>query len=81
VPSLEQRIVKVIADATGVPVAEVIPQSELASLGMGSLERIECVLNIEEAFEIELDEADLRRFRTVQDVIDAVIRAGARPRP
>lgn len=76
-PSVQERVVELIADAAGVPAEEVSPQVELSSLGMGSLERLECVLNIEDAFEVELDEADLRALRTVQDVVSAVQRAVA----
>ena len=72
--TVERRVVALIADAAGVAPEEIGVGSELSSLGMGSLERLECVLNLEDAFKVELDEADLRRFRTVQDVIDAVRR-------
>jgi len=49
--------------------------AELASLGMGSLEQIECVMALEDELQIELPIADLRNLRTVEDVIEAVRQA------
>jgi len=39
---------------------------------MDSLARIECVLGLEDTFKIELDQSELWKVRTVQDVIDLV---------
>lgn len=66
-----------IGDAAGVPASDITPAAELTALGMQSLEKIECVLNIEDAFEVQLHEPDLWRLKTVGDVIDAVRRAMA----
>jgi acyl carrier protein len=41
---------------------------------MESLEKLECVLSLEDALHIEIKEDDLWRLKTVQDVIDAVRR-------
>lgn len=75
--TLEQRIVKTLSRSAMVPEELVHPDAELASLGMGSLEQIECVMALEDELEIELPIADLRTLRTVEDVIDAVRQAAA----
>jgi acyl carrier protein len=74
-PDHVQTVIDIIADAAGRPAESLTPDVELASLGMGSLEMLECVLNIEDALKLEMDEPDLRRLRTVQDVLTAVRRA------
>jgi len=74
-PDAVQTVIDIIADAAGRPADNVTPDVELTSLGMGSLEMLECVLNIEDALKVEMDEPDLRKLRTVQDVLTAVRRA------
>jgi acyl carrier protein len=56
-------------------VSQIRPETKLSELGMDSLEQIECVLSLEEAFKIELNEAVLWKLRTVQEVIEAVNQA------
>jgi len=56
-------------------VSQIRPETRLSELGMDSLEQIECVLSLEDAFKIELNEAVLWKLRTVQEVIEAVNQA------
>ena len=80
--SLEQRVVALLSRSAMIPEEAVALDSELESLGMGSLEQIECIMAIEEELEVELPIADLRKLRTVSDVVqavrDAATDAGAR---
>jgi len=71
-PSLDQRVISIISRAAMVPEACVRPETPLLSLGIGSLEQIECVFAVEDALKVELDAPELWQARTVQDVIDAV---------
>ena len=70
--SLDARVVTLLSRSAMVPEEMVRPDAELAALGMGSLEQIECVMALEDELQVELPVADLRNLRTVQDVIDAV---------
>jgi acyl carrier protein len=76
--SIERRVIELVASAADLTPAEIDPAAELTSLGMGSLERLECVLNIEDALQVELDESDLRKLRTVRELISAVESASSR---
>ena len=77
--SLEARVMQIISRSAMVPVESVTPSTPLASLGIGSLEQIECVFAVEEELKVELDQPELWQARTVQDVVDAVTRALASP--
>ena len=47
------------------------PQTELVSeLSINSLDLVELVCAFEVAFDIEVDEKDIRKFSRVQDIID-----------
>ncbi|HJR59889.1 MAG TPA: acyl carrier protein [Vicinamibacterales bacterium] len=72
---LDTRIVRIISRAAMVPEETVTPDTTLASLGIGSLEQIECVFAVEEELQVELDQPELWKARTVQNVIDAVAKA------
>lgn len=66
---------RIISRAAMVSPDQVKPETSLASLGIGSLEQIECVLAVEDELKVEIDTPSLSQTRTVQDVIDAVERA------
>ena len=73
--ALDAKVVTLLSRSAMISEELVRPDAELASLGMGSLEQIECVMALEDELQIELPVADLRNLRTVQDVIDAVRQA------
>jgi len=75
VKTVEERVTKIIGSAVMDDVSQIRPETNLSELGMDSLEQIECVLSLEDAFKIELNEAVLWKLRTVQEVIEAVNQA------
>lgn len=73
--TLEERVVRVISRAAFVPEQELSPDANLAALGIGSLERIECVLALEDELHVELPQINLQALRTMRDVVDVVRQA------
>ena len=73
--SVEARIIRIVSRATLAPESAVRPETLLSSIAIGSLEQIECVLAVEEAFQVELDPQELWQSRTVKDLVEAVERA------
>ncbi len=71
---VEDKVTELISRASGVPAADIKPEAKLSDLDMESLEKLECVLSLEDALQVEIKEDDLWRLKTVQDVIDAVRR-------
>jgi acyl carrier protein len=78
VTAVAMRVNRVLSRTAMVPEHKVTPEANLAALDIKSLEQIECILALEDEFQIELHQPDLRTLRTVQDVIDAVQQALAR---
>ena len=71
----QEKITRILSKTAMIDPSKIQLQSKLDELGIDSLDRIECVLSIEEDFKVELREADLWTLRTVQDVVDSVQQA------
>lgn len=72
-PATIERVCRILADQLGLDEAQVVPGARIdADLGADSLDRIELVMVLEEAFDIDItdDQADL--ILTVQDAVDAI---------
>ncbi len=78
--NVEEGVTHIISKAVMDNFSEIRPETKLSELGMDSLEQIECVLSLEEAFKVELNEAAMWKLRTVQEVIEAVNQALAAAR-
>ena len=59
-----------VAVNTTFPLASVTPETELAVLGLGSLDTITLLFEIEEAFDITIPNNAIPEIITVRDMID-----------
>jgi len=72
--TVEARIKGIIADQLGVGVDELGGDKAFVDdLGADSLDLVELMMAIEEAFEIEIPEEESETIRTVQDAIGYVL--------
>jgi acyl carrier protein len=70
---IEEKIQKIIAEQLGVKPTEIISKAKLVDdLGADSLDSVELVMAIEEAFGFEMPDEDVEQIRTVQDLVDYV---------
>jgi acyl carrier protein len=68
-PELGARIRELVAEQLGVNPSELSPDANiLEDLGADSLDVVEMVMAIEEAFDIEISDEDAESMRTVGDV-------------
>jgi acyl carrier protein len=73
---LETKIRSIVAQQLGVESGEVTPDANiLDDLGADSLDVVELVMSLEEAFDIEVPDEDVEEMRTVGDVERYVIQA------
>ena len=70
--STQEIVKKVIARIAMVPTKEVTEAATISQLGVSSFDRIECVLALEDAFQVELPQEVLENARTVGDLNRAV---------
>lgn len=70
-----ERVLAVLADQTQKPVGQITPEQSLADdLKLDELDMVELVMEIEETFGITIDDDEVERLKTVQDLIDLVER-------
>ncbi len=76
--SLEQKVKVIVADQLGVDLAELrADASILDDLGADSLDVVEMIMSLEEAFDIEVPDEHVEEMRTVADIERYIIRAVA----
>jgi len=72
--TIETKVRKIIAEKLSrVDIEDVLPEASLVDdLGADSLALVELMMTMEEQFEIDMDEDESDKLRTVQDVIDYI---------
>ncbi len=68
-----EKVKQIIGEQLGVDESEVTPTASFVDdLGADSLDQVELVMALEEAFSVEIPDEDAEKIRTVQDAIDYV---------
>ena len=66
--SVESKIKEIIAEQLGINEEDISEGSSLSDdLGADSLDVVEIVMALEEEFEVEIEDADVDKFDTVED--------------
>jgi acyl carrier protein len=67
--TVQHRIREIVCEQLGVDPAELLPEASiLDDLGADSLDVVELVMALEEAFDIEVPDSDVEAMRTLGDV-------------
>jgi acyl carrier protein len=73
VKQIVEKVRQIIKEQLGVEEDEITPTASFVDdLGADSLDTVELVMALEEAFDIEIPDNDAEKMRTVQDVIDYI---------
>jgi acyl carrier protein len=68
-----EKVKQLISEQLGVDEAEVTPSASFVDdLGADSLDQVELVMALEEAYDLEISDADAEKILTVQDAISYV---------
>jgi len=71
--NVAEKIKQIVSEQLGVDEGEVTPTASFVDdLGADSLDTVELVMALEEAFEIEIPDEEAEKIRTVQDAISYV---------
>ena len=70
---IEEKVKQIIVEQLGVDEAEVTPTASFVDdLGADSLDTVELVMALEEAFELEIPDEDAEKILTVKQAIDYI---------
>ena len=68
-----EKVKQIISEQLGVDEGEVTPSASFVDdLGADSLDQVELVMALEEAFGVEIPDEDAEKIRTVQDAIEYI---------
>jgi len=67
-----EQVRDAVAESLGIDESEVSLSSSFVSLGADSMDRVQLILDLEEALGLEIPEDDSRKFVTVEDVLKYV---------
>ena len=75
--SLEERVIKLVTKQLDVtPEQCKLEASFIDDLGADSLDLVELIMEMEEAFGVEIADEELEKIRTIQDVVDFLRKKG-----
>jgi acyl carrier protein len=74
-PSIEQRVIAAIARSKRIETDTIGPETTFEELGMDSLDAIELLFEIEEEFDLTVEDDAVQGKETVAQVIEAVRQA------
>ncbi|MDJ0786066.1 MAG: acyl carrier protein [Myxococcota bacterium] len=68
--SLEQQVADIIVEQLGVSKEEVVPEASfIDDLGADSLDIVELVMAMEEAFDVEIPDEDAEKIQTIGSAV------------
>ncbi len=70
---VEEKIKKVVAEKLSVETEEVVPEASfIDDLGADSLDLVELIMAMEEAFDIEISDEEAEKLLTVNDAVSYI---------
>ncbi|MGI6511951.1 acyl carrier protein [Catenisphaera adipataccumulans] len=73
IKNMLEKIKEVMAEAINVDPADVVPEARLAEdLDIDSLAAVELSLELEQEFDIRIEDEELAELKTVQDILDLI---------
>ena len=71
--SAKDKVIEVIVEQLNVNAEQCVPEAKfIEDLGADSLDTVELVMSLEEAFDVEIPEEDAEKIQTVGDAISFI---------
>ena len=72
-PTVSERLKKIIVDQLGVDESEVVPRASFVEdLNADSLDLVELIMSLEEEFKLQISDEDAEKITTVQEAEDYI---------
>ncbi len=70
--SIQDRVLKIIANTRRIPLESVRPDSTFEELGVDSLDRLNILFDLESEFDIEIDDEEAKKVQNIPEMIAGV---------
>jgi acyl carrier protein len=70
--SIQERVLKIIANTRRIPLELVRPDSTFEELGVDSLDRLNILFDLESEFDIEIDDEEAKKVHTIPEMITGI---------
>ena len=67
--SVQDRVLKIIANTRRIPLESVRPDSSFEELGIDSLDRLNILFDLESEFDIEIDDEEAKKVQNIPQMI------------
>ncbi|MGB9754316.1 MAG: acyl carrier protein [Roseiflexus castenholzii] len=72
-PEMEARLKQIVAEQLGVDESKIVPDARFTEdLNADSLDLVEMIMELEEAFGVEIPDEDAEKIITVQDALNYI---------
>lgn len=66
------KLKEILSEQLGIDEESITPDTTIEDLGADSLDLVEAVMNIEEAFGVNIDDNEIENLKTVKDFLDYI---------
>jgi acyl carrier protein len=70
--SIQERVLKIIANTRRIPLESVRPDSSFEELGIDSLDRLNILFDLESEFDIEIDDEEAKKVQNIPEMIAGI---------
>ena len=68
----QEKVVSIVADVLKIEKNTIKPESSFENLGADSLDRLEIIMKIEEAFGVDISDEQEAKITSISEAIDAI---------
>ena len=66
-----EKVKEILVESLNIDESEIVPSARLSEdLGIDSLSSVELALELESAFDVKIEDEELMKLKTVQDIVD-----------
>lgn len=70
--TIEEKVISILSETLGETDSAITIDSTPEDLGLDSLDEIECIIALELEFDLEIDDYDAERLKSVRQIVDYV---------